>query len=40
MLYHFLAPMYDFTEADRELSKTLSYDELWDLCLDNGIDPF
>ena len=40
MLYHFLAPCFHLTDEDRAKAKDLSYDDLWDLCLDNGIDPF
>lgn len=39
MLYHFLAPCFDLMESDRQKAKDLSYDDLFDLCLNNGIDP-
>lgn len=40
MLYHFLAPCFEKTEEDKKRAMKANYDELLDICLDNGIDPF
>lgn len=40
MLYHFLAPCFETTEEDKQRAVKADYDELWSICIDNGIDPF
>jgi hypothetical protein len=40
MLYYLLAPCWQISEEDKERAMKADYDELWDICLDNGIDPF
>ena len=40
MLYWLLAPCFKISDEDKEIAPSLSNDELFDLLLDNGLDPF
>lgn len=38
--YFINAPCFYLSDEDKNEAETLEYDELFDLCLENGLDPF